>query len=312
VVTFESTGTVNVQRFGGLFTETLNGGGIGDVNFDGSLTSDDMDGFGWGFEHVLYTQNGEFNPAADVNGDGRIDNLDLYALGGVLQAGGASPAAIDTYGQVLLRRGNINQQFGTDQWDIDALYDQFGSTAWYNDLASDGGGADQGDVDYLVRAILATDYGDANLDGLIDIDDLQIVRDHWQSPAGWAGGDFTGDGLADRDDADLIALNWTSAQEFGAAWHEVFPGDSNGDGDVDGDDLADLAAQFGGPPDENNADFDNNGRVDLEDFAILRSLFPQGALSPVGNLETVTTPEPTALVLLGAAVPFILRRKRKR
>jgi len=312
VVTFERTGTVNVQRFGGLFTETVNGAGIGDLNFDGVLAANDMDGFGWGFEYVLYAQNGEFNPAADVNGDGRIDNLDLYALGGVLQAAGAPPAAIDAYGQVLARRGNINQQFGTDQWDIDALYDQFGSTAWYDDLASDGGGADQGDVDHLVRNILATEYGDANLDGLIDIDDLQIVRDHWQGPAGWAGGDFTGDDLADGDDADLIALNWTSAQEFGAAWHVVFPGDSDRDGDVDSDDFADLVAQFGGDPGENNADFNNDGHVDIEDFTILRSLFPRGALSPAGDMETVATPEPTTLVLLGAAIPFALRRKRKR
>jgi hypothetical protein len=311
VVTFEPTGTVNVQRFGGLFTETANGAGIGDVNFDSSLASDDIDGFGWGFEHILYAQNDVFNPAADVNGDARIDNRDLYALGGVLQAGGAPTAAMDAYAQVLDRRGDINQQFGSDQWDIDALYDKFGSTAWYDDLDSDGAPAGQGDVDQLVRVILATDYGDANLDGLIDIDDLQILGDNWHGAAGWASGDFTGDGLADLDDAGLMELNWTSAQEFGEAWHEVFPGDSDGDGDVDDDDYHDMIAQFGGTPGEDNADFNNDGRVDLRDFAIMREFFSQAAAAPGGDLEATATPEPTALVLLGAAIPWVLRRKRK-
>jgi hypothetical protein len=311
VVTFEPTGTVNVQRFTGLLTETLNGAGPGDLNFDGLIASNDVDGFGWGFEHVLYTQNTEFNPAADVNGDGLVDNIDLYALDSVLQTSGA-PGSIATYGQVLARRGNINQQFGTDQWDIDALYDRFGSTDWYDDLDADGGPAGQSDVDRLVRTILATEYGDANLDGLIDIDDLEILRNNWGGSTGWAGGDFTGDDRADRNDADLIELNWTSPLEFSAAWHELFPGDSDRDGDVDDDDYDDLVAQFGGPPDVNNADFNNDGKVDLHDFVLLRAFFSQAASAPGVDLEITATPEPVTLVLLGAAVPLLLRRKRKR
>jgi alpha-amylase len=312
VVTFEPTGNVNVQRFGGLFTDTANGAGIGDMNFDGSLASDDLDGFGWGFEHVLYEQNDAFNPAGDVNGDGLIDNHDLYALGGVLQAAGVAAPVMATYAEVLDRRGNINQQFGSDQWDIDALYDNFGSMAWYHDLDSDAGPAGQGDVDQLVRIILDTDYGDANLDGLIDINDLQILGDNLHGAAGWAGGDFTGDGLVDLGDADLIELNWTSAQEFVAAWHEIFPGDSDGDGDVDDDDYHDLIAQFGGTPGEDNADFNNDGKVDLSDFVILREFFSQAAAAPGADLQATATPEPAAIALLGAAIPWVLRRKRKR
>jgi len=312
IVTFERTGTVNVQRFGGLLTVTANGAGLGDLNFNGSVTGDDMDGFGWGFEHILYEQNDAFNPAADVNGDGRIDNLDLYDMKAVVQRPGTNPNAITAYSQVLARRGNINQQFGTDQWDIDALYARFGSTDWYDDLDSDQGPAGRGDVDRLVWDILSTDYGDANLDGAIDIDDLQIFRDNWGGFSGWAAGDFTGDGLIDLTDAGLIELNWTSNQEFGEAWRELFPGDSDRDGDVDGNDYAALLAQFGAGPGQDNADFNNDGRVDLEDFVILRTYTSLGSAAPAINLETTSTPEPTALVLLGAAIPLLLRRKRQR
>jgi hypothetical protein len=221
IVTYELTGTSNIQRMSGQWVAGR-GAGLGDLNHDGQITADDMEGFGWGFEHVLYAQNTEFNPAADVNGDGRVDNLDLYSLEDVLVTAGASRDVLDAYTRVLVRRGNINGQFGTDQWDIDALYGQLGSEAWLTDLDADGGSADQQDVDTLVSTILGTDYGDANLDTEIDIADLQIVHDNWHGSTGWAGGDFTGDAFVDVADLHLVGLHWTSAQPYADAFQQVF------------------------------------------------------------------------------------------
>ncbi|MDP6633337.1 MAG: dockerin type I domain-containing protein [Phycisphaerae bacterium] len=60
----------------------------------------------------------------------------------------------------------------------------------------------------------------------------------------------------------------------------LVPGDTNGDDIVDGTDYANFVAQFGGPPAEDSADFNGDGRVDLLDFVILRLNFGTGADGP--------------------------------
>ena len=94
------------------------------------------------------------------------------------------------------------------------------------------------------------------------------------------------------------------------------PGDSDNDNDVDITDYRNLAAQFGAPPPAGpvNADFNGDNVVDLVDIAILRGNFGFGVeSSEAGELgsETHSAPEPATLILLGAAVPVVLKRKRK-
>ncbi len=61
----------------------------------------------------------------------------------------------------------------------------------------DGDGViDQSDVDDLVRNILHTNYGDANLDHYTDFGDFQTLLYDWMGHYGWAGGDFNGDGVS--------------------------------------------------------------------------------------------------------------------
>ncbi len=165
--------------------------------------------------------NSPFNPAADVNADGRVDNLDLYALDVALEAAGAPQATLDTYGDMLLRRGDFTGDFGTNPWDIDELFSRFGSTDWYDDLSVDGT-TDQDDVDILVRIILGTEFGDVNLDTGIDVTDLQLVHDGWEGPGGWAAGDMTGDGFVGPADLELVELFWNTAQDFDQAYNQVF------------------------------------------------------------------------------------------
>ncbi|MEO1526972.1 MAG: GEVED domain-containing protein [Planctomycetota bacterium] len=73
LVTFEMTGNVNVQRFPGLFTSTIFGAGLGDLDFDGGVDADDVALM----QAVFNSNNAEFNPAADFNGDGLVDVEDL-------------------------------------------------------------------------------------------------------------------------------------------------------------------------------------------------------------------------------------------
>ena len=76
VVTREVTGNTNIQRFGGLFTSTIFGAGLGDIDFDGDRDADDVTAMRW----VVASNNQQFNPAADIDGDGDVDDADLQSF----------------------------------------------------------------------------------------------------------------------------------------------------------------------------------------------------------------------------------------
>ncbi|MCC6682453.1 MAG: hypothetical protein IT445_16255 [Phycisphaeraceae bacterium] len=66
-------------------------------------------------------------------------------------------------------------------------------------------------VTYADTAVTVTAAlpGDAGLDGMVNLPDLQILGDHWQSTtATWATGDFTGDGVVNLADLQIIGDNW--------------------------------------------------------------------------------------------------------
>ncbi|MEL7240049.1 MAG: hypothetical protein AAGK78_14425, partial [Planctomycetota bacterium] len=135
VVLFEPTGNVSVRRFGGLANGVGSGAGLGDIDGDGAFTTGDVVGLG-SFEQFLYSQNRQFNAAADLDGDGRIDSPDLFGLEDLYRAAGATAAA-DEARAAELRRGNLNSTGGTDALDIDAMFDAIdaGDDSWLFDLA---------------------------------------------------------------------------------------------------------------------------------------------------------------------------------
>lgn len=193
VVTFEPTGRSNIQRFAGLYTDTGVGAGFGDMNGNGFLTAADIMGANnSSFEQVLYAQNNLFNAAADVNGDGRITNVDLIELGDKLAAQGASVAALNAYDQLLVKRGDVNLDGVTNGDDASTLYAAFEQTGWQEDLDADGT-VTIADVATLVRDLVRTSFGDFNLDRRVDGTDFLI----WQRNLGVSSARF------DQGDADL-------------------------------------------------------------------------------------------------------------
>jgi len=90
------------------------------------------------------------------------------------------------------------------------------------------------------------------------------------------------------------------------------PGDTNGDYVVDHLDCSNLIAQFGAAPDLQSADFNGDGFVDLDDFAVLRQHFDASAVPVPDGVFAATVSEPATLILLALSGLAVLRRRRKR
>lgn len=166
-------------------------------------------------------------------------------------------------------------------FDIDYVYRQFlrnprvtdGALNWANlneaaatgqfrpDLSADINGdliINQADVDRIVFDILETSYGDVDLDGDCDKDDLSIANGNINLPGGWAQGDVNGDGTVTAADIAIIS-----------GCINVCPCDVNHDGMVTSQDFFDfLTGFFGG-----TLDYNHDGMVTSQDFFDFLSCF---------------------------------------
>ena len=66
------------------------------------------------------------------------------------------------------------------------------------------GSVDREDMDAMIRKVIGTEYGDANLDGVVDAEDANVMFSNMFSDAtGWSAGDFNGDNVVDGRDMIL-------------------------------------------------------------------------------------------------------------
>ncbi len=109
--------------------------------------------------------------------------------------------------------GDFNGDGILNHLDLDELAANVGSANLIYDLNGDGNvtfvpsfTGVTSDSDYLVRTLLNTQYGDANLDGKVDILDLdQLGQGYQGAGTGWLFGDFDGSGgTTDVLDLDLL------------------------------------------------------------------------------------------------------------
>ena len=217
IVTREVSGNYNVQRIPGVFVTTNLGAGLGDLNFDGVYGADDVANSSYSMEVNVYPliggNNTKFNAAADFNADGLMDSRDLYLMRDRFEQIGAPAAAITAAQNSVRKRGDMNGG-GLDVSDINDLYAHFGNTQWKYDLDVDGWptptGADQQDMDVMIKTIFRTRYGDANLDGVVNFDDYVAIDTAFNTPGstGWENGDFNGDGVVNFDDYVIIDINF--------------------------------------------------------------------------------------------------------
>lgn len=210
IVTFEETGTYNVQRVPGLFTETGNGAGLGDLNRDGNINEGDLQNTAGSFEQVLYSNQSEFNPSADVNGDGRVDTTDLLALAPIITAntGAAGNENLqEVYEGMLKRRADFNQNANTDGFDINTLVGGFGGNDFLLDVDSNGV-VDAADVEIAILQLMRTRFGDANGDRIVNLEDLAKLATNFGGAGEWTDGDFTLDGVVNLEDLAKLATNF--------------------------------------------------------------------------------------------------------
>jgi hypothetical protein len=144
---------------------------------------------------------------------------------------------------------------------------------------------DLGDVTMLVHNILGSEFGDANLDGVVDDIDKALVEGNLGNPGGWAAGDFNGDDLVDQLDLDILMANLA-----------VLEGDLNGDGFVG---IADLNIVLGNwnqnvtPGDALVGDPSGDGFVGITDLNTVLGNWNAG--TPPGGSAV---PEPATLALM--------------
>jgi len=90
----------------------------------------------------------------------------------------------------------------------------------------------------------------------------------------------------------------------------MLPGDTDLDWDVDIDDHHALLAALGQTGDR-WTDFNEDGRIDLSDFGLLRANFGVGSPTAPLSTDQHTTPEPTTLTLMAAGIYILTRRKQQ-
>jgi len=140
-----------------------------------------------------------------ANPGGATDGVDLYSREHQTATQRPKLSILYTPAPTPSMPGDFNLDDVIDDADIDMLFAAIAAGSADSAFNVDGvGSVDRQDVDFLVREILGTEYGDANLDGSVDGIDFGIWDSHkFQSGTGWVLADFNGDGSTDGTDFNL-------------------------------------------------------------------------------------------------------------
>jgi hypothetical protein len=80
-------------------------------------------------------------------------------------------------------------------------------------------------VDSNSILIAVSHLGDANRNGVVDIQDQSIVTNNWQQARNnWAAGDLNRDGFVDIQDLTIVTNNWQQTSNFSQSVSTLDPG----------------------------------------------------------------------------------------
>lgn len=129
----------------------------------------------------------------------------------------ANPPQLSNYSSnpiTILPQADFNFDTQINQIDIDLLQQAImqASDDPHFDL-NETDVIDKEDTNYLINTILNTNYGDADLDQIVNLVDLAILAEHFgQSNTSWAQGDFNGDNTTNLIDLALLAEHFGKDQ----------------------------------------------------------------------------------------------------
>ena len=102
--------------------------------------------------------------------------------------------------------GDFNGDRVVDGVDVDLLFDAVGRASKNPDyvLNQELTLPNESSIADFIHDVLGTQFGDANLDGVVDTTDLGIWQNHrFRTCKGWHSGDFNGDGVVDGSDFNI-------------------------------------------------------------------------------------------------------------
>lgn len=169
-------------------------------------------------ENMLYIFDADSGSVPGVVGDVYVVDLDTGTI--VHSELDAANHFFERNGVRLFNRGDTNGDGLVDQDDIDAfadvaitqdtlmeeMYDLTSDMAL--DFGYDNDPNSVNDSDELINGILGTEYGDANLDGMVDSADLASLQGGYGSAGGWLEGDYNGDGVVNFLDLSILGNNF--------------------------------------------------------------------------------------------------------
>jgi hypothetical protein len=162
-------------------------------------------------ENVSLTSNGTGGYYVDITLDGGTGDLFKYNTGAPF------------VGVVLA--GDFNNDGKINATDIDLLSAAIKTTNPDSkfDLTGDVT-VNSADMDYLIKTILKTYYGDADLNGSVGVSDLSVLAAYYNTPSGasWANGDFDGNGAVGVSDLSILAANYNSGSASTVSWAEAY------------------------------------------------------------------------------------------
>ncbi|MEM1011096.1 MAG: hypothetical protein AAGI46_02615 [Planctomycetota bacterium] len=140
-----------------------------------------------------------------------VYDVDLDLSGVTLS--GTSGAAFTVEAKSLIP-GDFNGDQIVDSDDIDLLANRVATSPLANDMFDEYDLETDmtitfdhlvaSDASIVIRDVLSTEFGDANLDGMVDLADFGLLNANFGSSGGWAQGDFDGNGTVNLADFGIL------------------------------------------------------------------------------------------------------------